>query len=126
MLSALMASSYRGLALALALALGLCSCASRAASPGTADTDFVGFITDTECGPDHTEMMKKGGTKTAPECTRKCVSEGSTYAFIEAGSRRFYQLDDQDAPVPYAGLKVRIRGRLQGDTISVRSIAPAD
>jgi len=112
---------------ALTLAFGLCSCASRAPSPGAAaDADFVGFITDTECGPDHSDMMKKGGAKTAPECTRKCVSEGSTYAFIEAGSRRFYQLDDQDAPAPYAGEKVRIRGRLQGDTIYVRSVAPAN
>ena len=71
-------------------------------------------------------MMKKGGTKTAPECTRKCVSEGSTYAFVEVGSKRFSQLDDQDAPAEYAGRKVRIRGRRQGDTIIVQPIAPAD
>ncbi len=131
MLGAFMRSSYRRLALALASILPIvaAACASRPPSPaasGPTDGEFVGFITDTECGPDHSAMMKKGGTKTAPECTRKCVSEGSTYAFIEADSKRFYQLDDQDAPAAYAGQKVRIRGRRQGDTILVQSVAPAD
>jgi hypothetical protein len=126
MLATFMRSSYRGLVVLLGVGLSCAGRSTPAPAPQSSDAEFVGFITDTECGPDHSQMMLKGGTKTAPDCTRKCVSEGSTYAFVSADRKRFYQLDDQDAPGPYAGLKVRIRGHLQGDTIFVRSIAPAD
>jgi hypothetical protein len=88
---------------------------------------FVGFITDTECGPDHAPMIAKGGMgKTDRECTSRCVEKGATFGFVDEGRRRFYQLDDQEAPRPYAGEKVRIEGTLEGDTIRVGSIARAN
>jgi hypothetical protein len=134
MLNALMRSSYRRLALALAfvfiLAVLPAACTSHPASPaapGPADGEFLGFITDTECGPNHAPMIAKGGMgKDDRECTLICVKKGATYGFVDADRRRFYQLDDQDAPAAYAGRRVRIRGRLQGDTIVLQSVAPAD
>lgn len=91
------------------------------------DVDFLGFITDTECGAHHAPMIAKGGMGNDDrECTLKCVSKGATFGFVDADRKRFYQLDDQDAPAPHAGRKVRIRGRLEGDTIFVNRITPAE
>jgi hypothetical protein len=88
---------------------------------------FVGWITDAECGPFHAPMIARGGMgKDDRECTLKCVAKGAPYGFIDVTSTKFYQLDDQDAPAPYAARRVRIEGRIDGDTIFVESIAAAD
>ena len=91
------------------------------------ETEFVGFVTDTECGPDHAPMIARGDMGSdSRECTYRCVARGATFGFVEAGRAKFLQLDDQDASRPYAGWKVRIVGRLEGDTIHVTSIARTD
>jgi hypothetical protein len=88
---------------------------------------FVGFITDTECGPDHALMLATGnmGADDA-ECTRKCVKMGATWGFVEEGPRTFYQLDDQNLPERFVGRRVCIEGRLEGDTILVDVLKAAD
>jgi len=45
---------------------------------------------------------------------------------VDLERRRFYQLDDQEAPGPFAGRRVRVTGRMQGDTIYVTRIEPAE
>lgn len=97
-----------------------------AALPLRAET-YVGWITDAECGPFHAPMIAKGGMgKDDRECTLKCVEKGAPYGFVDLATTRFYQLDDQDAPVPWAARRVRIEGRIEGDTLFVESIAAAD
>ena len=92
-----------------------------------AETTFVGYITDTECGPDHAPMIAKGGMGTNDrECTYRCVEKGATFGFVDADRKKFFQLDDQGAPRPFAGQKVRIEGTLEGDTIRVRTVTRAD
>ena len=88
---------------------------------------FVGFITDTECGPDHAPMLATGnmGGNDA-ECTRKCVKMGATWGFVEEGPRTFYQLDDQDLPEHFVGRRVCIEGRLEGDTVLIDALQAAD
>ncbi len=81
---------------------------------------FTGTITDTECGPSHRRMLARGGMgETATSCTRACVAHGATYGVLIGSPRRFYQLDDQEKPAAFAGKRVRILGRQQGDTIMV-------
>jgi hypothetical protein len=96
------------------------------AGPGDGAT-FVGFITDTECGANHAPMIAKGGMgKDDRECTYACVAKGATFGFVDIESRRFFQLDDQAAPRPFAGQKVQVTGRIGGDTIFVERIVKAD
>jgi hypothetical protein len=86
---------------------------------------YVATITDTECGPSHARMLATGNMgKTDAECTRTCVKRGASYGAIAIvdGKPRFVQLDDQERPAPYAGMKVRIWGKLDGDTIFVDHI----
>jgi len=89
---------------------------------------YVATITDTECGPSHARMLATGKMgKTDAECTVACVKRGATYGAIVTldGKPRFLQLDDQEKPAPFAGGKVRIWGKIQGDTLFVDHIEPA-
>lgn len=97
--------------------------------PGGANGEpaFVGYITDTECGPDHAPMIAKGGMGAdGRECTYRCVAKGATFGFVDADLKKFFQLDDQDAPRPFAGQRVKITGTLSGDTILVTAIEQAE
>jgi len=86
---------------------------------------FFGTITDTECGPSHAKMLARGGMGDSDaECTRACIRLGATYGVLVGKKRRFYQLDDQEKPAPFAGRRVRIVGRRDGDSILVESIGP--
>ena len=82
---------------------------------------FVGTITDSMCGADHTMM----GTKPAPECTKECVKAGSKYALAEG--KNIYVLSDQQTPEKFAGQKVKVTGALNAKTktIEVRKIEAA-
>jgi len=82
---------------------------------------FVGVITDSMCGKDHTMM------KVAPDskCVTECVKAGSKYALFDGNN--VYVLSDQKAPERYAGQKVRITGTLYEKTkiLKVDSISAA-
>jgi len=70
-------------------------------------------------------MIGRGGMgKDISSCTRGCVAKGATYGFVDR-RRRLYQLDDQDKPAPFAGKRVRILGRAEGDTLYVEKIEAA-
>ena len=95
-----------------------------AAAAASASRTHVGRITDTECGADHRPMIGRGGmgTNTA-SCTKGCVARGATYGFVDRKGRLF-QLDDQEKPAAFAGRRVRLLGRIEGDTIYVEKIEP--
>jgi hypothetical protein len=94
---------------------------------GDADTVFVGFITDTECGANHAPMIAKGGMgRDDRECTLKCVQKGATFGFVGEKEKKLYQLDEQDIPVGLVGRKVSVEGHIEGDTIYVKRISAAD
>jgi hypothetical protein len=88
---------------------------------------FLGTITDAECGADHRPMIRKGGMgANAAECTLACAAKGTPFGFIDARSRKFFQLDDAEKPRPFAGRTVRVTGRVEEDTIRVDSIEAAE
>ncbi len=100
--------------------LGLLLAASISfAAPGGAKT-FVGSIGDSMCGAKH--MMPGESDK---DCTIGCVKEGAKYILIDP-SGKIYQLSDQKKPAQFAGAKVKVMGTLNGETISVDSIAAAN
>ena len=95
-----------------------------ASAAASASRTHLGRITDTECGADHRPMIGRGGMgRNTFSCTRGCVARGATYGFVDRRGR-LYQLDDQEKPAPFAGRRVRILGRIEGDTISVEKIEP--
>jgi hypothetical protein len=84
---------------------------------------YVGKVSDAMCGAEH---MEAGVT--AADCTRDCVSKGSKYALVVG--EKVYTLDGEDKAAldelnKLADQRAKITGTATGDTIQVKSVAPA-
>jgi hypothetical protein len=80
---------------------------------------FTGEVGDAMCGRKHMEG-------TPAECTRTCVSHGSKYALVVG--EKIYILDTTDKAAlatldQQAGKQATVTGTLDGDTITVSSVA---
>jgi streptogramin lyase len=82
---------------------------------------FVGVITDTMCGKDHSMMKDPPDGK----CVLDCVKAGAKYAIHDG--KAVYALSDQETPAKYAAQKVKVVGILDPKTnvIKVESIQAA-
>jgi len=84
---------------------------------------FTGTVTDAMCGATH--MME--GAPAA--CLRTCVNKGSKYALLVGD--KVYTLDSSnpgtlDALAKLAAQKATVKGTVDGETISVSSVAAAN
>ena len=84
-----------------------------------ADQTLTGTVSDSMCGKKH---MMAG--KTAAECTRACVKEGSDYALV-VGDKVYTLKGDGAAIDKLAGAKVTVKGKLSGSTVTMASIKAA-
>ena len=82
-------------------------------------TTLTGEIGDAMCGAKH------AAGESPAECTRGCVKQGSAYALIVGD--KVYKLKGGDAAAldKLAGEKATVTGTLDGDTLTVSSVAPA-
>ena len=80
---------------------------------------LTGVVTDTACGARHMEADKN-----AADCTRECVRKGASYALADGD--RLYQLQGDTAEVDkLAGQRAQVKGALEGNVVTVSSVAPA-
>ncbi len=82
---------------------------------------FVGVVTDTMCGADHSMM----GSTPAAKCTVDCVkSNPSRFKYALVSGKKVYTLSDQQTPEKFAGQKVKVTGTLHEKTsvLEVKSI----
>ena len=82
---------------------------------------FTGEVGDAMCGRKHMP-----GEGTPAECTRTCVSHGSKFALVVG--EKIYVLDTSDKAAlatldKQAGKNATVTGTLDGDTITVSSVA---
>jgi hypothetical protein len=80
---------------------------------------FTGEVSDAMCGKQHMEG-------TPADCTRACVAKGSKYALVVGD--KVYTLDTSDKAAlatldKQAGKNAAVTGTLEGDTITVSSVA---
>ncbi|WP_348269662.1 hypothetical protein P8936_15100 [Edaphobacter paludis] len=78
---------------------------------------ITGTVTDAMCGAHH---MMQG--KTRAQCTRECVKEGSDFA-LASGDKVYILKGDKSQFDKFAGQNVTIKGKVEGKTITVDSIA---
>jgi hypothetical protein len=81
---------------------------------------FTGEVGDAMCGKKHMEG------ETAAECTRECVSKGSKYALVVGEKVYVLNVADKAALATLdqqAGKTATVTGTLDGDTITVSSVA---
>ena len=82
---------------------------------------FTGEVSDSMCGAKH--MMENKA-----DCTRACVSKGSSYALVVGD--KVYTLHTSDKAAldqlnTLAGEKAKVTGTADGDTIEVSKVTPA-
>lgn len=77
---------------------------------------LTGVISDTMCGAKHMEK-----NKTAAECTRECIKNGSDYALV-VGKNVYTLKGDKDQLDKLAGKGAVVRGTVEGSTITVKSV----
>jgi hypothetical protein len=87
-------------------------------SSGIQTQSYEGMITDTHCGAKHSATIGLA----AADCARVCVHGGEQFALVDAD--KLYMLEgDTEAVKRMAGQRVRIAGILNGDKLSVSSVA---
>jgi hypothetical protein len=79
----------------------------------------TGTVTDAMCGAHH---MMQG--KTPAQCTRECVKEGSDFA-LASGDKVYILKGDKSQFDKFAGQNVIVKGKIDGKTMTVDSIAAA-
>ena len=84
---------------------------------------FTGVITDSMCdNADHKDMKMGNDAKCVVECVK---GMNGKYVLYDAAAKKSYKLSDQKTPEKFAAKKVTVTGTLEGDTITVQSIAAA-
>src|SRR5579863_1937142 len=76
---------------------------------------FTGIITDSHCNGRHADPKRS-----AAECTRICVSNGSKYLLVD-GDKNYEIAGDSAQISQLAGQRVRLTGALAGGRIKVTS-----
>ena len=82
---------------------------------------FTGEVSDSMCGAKH--MMENKA-----DCTRACISKGSSYALVVGD--KVYKLNTTDKAAldrlnSLAGEQAKVTGTADGDTIEVSKVTPA-
>jgi hypothetical protein len=80
---------------------------------------ITGTVTDAMCGAHH---MMQG--KTPAQCTRECIKQGSDFA-LASGDKVYILKGDKSQFDKFAGQSVTVKGKVDGQTITVDSIAAA-
>ena len=86
---------------------------------GQATQTITGTVTDAMCGAHH--MMKDA---TAAQCTRACIKQGADFA-LASGGKVYILKGDKSQLDKFAGENVSVKGKVNGNTISVDSIEAA-
>lgn len=80
---------------------------------------LTGVVSDSMCGVNH--MAKN---MNSADCLRMCVKKGTKYALVV--DKKVYTLEGHEAELDkYAAQKVTLRGTVNGETVNVASVAPA-
>lgn len=78
--------------------------------------EWTGAISESGCGTKHAN----GG---AEKCVSGCVKKGAAPVFVTDG--KVVKIANADKVMDHLGKKVKVTGTLEGDTVTVQSIAEA-
>lgn len=89
------------------------------------DVTVIGYVSDSMCGLDHSEMQRKHGgvaQYSTAVCTKACVEGGAKYVLADPESNKTYNIENQKKAAGYAGQRVQIVGDLKGDKLDIEKI----
>mgnify|MGYP001044489077 CR=1 FL=1 len=83
--------------------------------------EWTGHISDAKCGAAHSDH-----SEASIKCVRACVKAGQKPVFVTE-DKKVVQIANPDKVMDYLGHKVKVTGKLEGETLtidSVQNIAP--
>lgn len=108
-----------------ALGIALLALAAAGSLLAHDDVTVVGYISDSMCGLDHSDMQRKHGgvaQYSTAVCAKACVEGGAKYVLADPVGNKTYNLKDQKKVAEYAGQRVQVIGELKGDRLDVEKI----
>lgn len=78
--------------------------------------EWTGAISESGCGAKHAN-----GGAAAEKCVTGCVKKGAAPVFVTDG--KVVKIANGDKVMDHLGKKVKITGKLEGDTVTVDTIA---
>lgn len=86
-----------------------------------AGAEMTGWISDSTCG-----RSNGNGEASARECAERCLKEGAKPILVTDGDQKVYKLAGKPDVMTHLKHKVKVTGRVEGDTVTVESITKAD
>ncbi len=90
---------------------------SLAGGAASEEKTWTGWITDTSCGA-------RGNNAGHAACAKRCVGRGEKYA-LYTSEGELYVVEPQEKITGYAAQEVKVKGTLEGETITITSIEKA-
>ena len=82
---------------------------------------MTGYISDSHCGAKHMD-----GSEKSAKCVSGCIKGGANAVFVDAKDSKVYKVADKSKVESYYGKKVKVDGTVDGDTVTVNSVEPAE
>lgn len=79
--------------------------------------EWTGAISESGCGAKHANGGAEG-------CVKGCVKKGAAPVFVSDG--KVIKISNADKVMDYLGKKVKVSGKLDGDTVTIDTISAAD
>ena len=86
-----------------------------------AAADLTGWISDSSCG-----ASNANSTAASRECAKNCIKNGSDPVFVSEGENKVYKIAGKVDAKAHLDGKVRVKGDVKGDTITIQGIQKAD
>ncbi|HYO81350.1 MAG TPA: hypothetical protein VES20_08125 [Bryobacteraceae bacterium] len=84
--------------------------------------EMTGWISDASCGAANAKP-----DAASRECTRNCLKGGAAPVFVSDNGGKVFKLAGKvDAAKTHVDYKVKIKGQVKGDTLTVESVGKAD
>jgi len=111
--------TFSGLLTAAQMDMPASTPGNKSKASSAAPATLTGIVSDAMCGAHH--MAKD---KSAAECTRECVKQGTKYALVVG--KKVYTLEGHEAELDkVAGMKATVKGKVSGEAVTVQSVVPA-
>ena len=92
-----------------------------AAAALAAGADLTGWISDASCG-----ASNANSTAASRECAKNCINNGAAPVFVTEGENKVYRIAGKTDVKAHLDGKVKVKGEVKGDTLTIREIAKAD
>ncbi|MFN0164814.1 MAG: hypothetical protein ACKV22_00160 [Bryobacteraceae bacterium] len=82
--------------------------------------EMTGWIVDAWCG-----ASNANSSQASRDCAKDCIKKGAAPAFVSEKEQKVYRIANGDAAKTHLDHKVKVSGRVEGETLTIASIVAA-